>query len=162
MNGDVAFALVGSLALAGSAAATAGAPSRPVEGPMLVCLKYSTFQLAERERVTDFSGSVESMSLTVEGPRGTFEIGESEIWAEPVNRGRAVLERQQTAVYQLEGEPPRYHIFGYTSYSPDEAQLVVTLSGDALRGSAADQSIYRRFEVRDPERAACGHQFTYG
>jgi hypothetical protein len=42
---------------------------KPAVGPKLICFKYSTFSLADGERVTEFSGSPESMSITVEGLR---------------------------------------------------------------------------------------------
>ena len=72
-----------------------------------------------------------------------------------------MLQRDGTTVYWDKGKR-QYGIYGHTSYSPDETQLVIWLSGDALRGRTADRSIYSRFEVRDPEGAACSHGFTYG
>lgn len=145
--------------IAGTSSAAAP-PSRPVKGPMLLCFKYSTFQLAEHERVTDFSASPESMSLTIEGPTGKYQVGESEIWAEPKHRGRLISQRDDTAVYQPD-DNRRYAIYGPTKYSPDRRRLVIWLSGEALRGNGDDKTLYERFNVRDPKGASCGHGFTY-
>lgn len=149
-----------ALFLVAGASAAAAPPSRPVKGPMLLCLKYSTFQLAEHEHVRDFSASPESMSLTIEGPAGEYVVGESEIWAEPKHRGRLVSQRDGTAVYQFE-DHPRYAIYGPTKYSPDRPRLVIWLSGAALRGNGDDKALYERFNVRDPKGASCDHGFTY-
>lgn len=150
---------MGLLAVVGTAAASEP-PSRPVEGPQLLCFKYSTFQLAKDERVKDFSLSPEEMSLTIEGPTGVYNVAEGEIFAEPKHRGRRAAQRGQTSVYQINGKP-RYAIYGLTNYSPNKDRLVIWLSGNGLSGNSKDKAIYSRFEVRDPEGAACGHVFTY-
>lgn len=142
------------------AATAAAPPSKLVEGPMLLCFKYSTFQLAHHERVTDFSGSAESMSVEIEGRNGTYKIGESEIWAEPKNRGQIVSEHDRTTVYKAPGKR-RYSVYGPTDYSPNQPRLLIWLSGEALHGNSKDKSIYERFDVRDPKGASCGHGFTY-
>lgn len=151
---------LGLLLVVGGATAAAMPPSRPVEGPKLLCFKYSTFLITDHERVTDFSGSAEGMSITIEGPTGKYEIGESEIWAEPKRRGQVVSEHNRTIVYQVKGKR-RYAIYGPTDYSPSEDRLVIWLSGKALHGNSKDKGIYRRFDVRNPEGAPCGHRFTY-
>jgi hypothetical protein len=150
---------LGMLLVIGTAAG-AIPPSRPVEGPMLLCFKYSTFQLAEHERVMDFSASAEGMSITIAGPTGTYQIAESEIWAEPKHRGQVVSEHDRTTVYEVEGKR-RYSVYGPTTYSPNQDRLLIGLSGQALRGNNKDKHIYERFDVRDPEGATCGHGFTY-
>ncbi len=160
MKRVLAFALFGLVTLTGSAACAK--PLRePILGPMLLCFKYSTFELADDERVTKFSASAESMSLTIEGPAGVIEIAESEVWAEPKRRGRLLLEHNGTAVFR-EKTGQRYSIYGQTSYSPNRPQKVISLSGNALLGTIEDRSIYNRFVVRDPKDAACGHGFSYG
>ena len=68
---------------------TLGAPSQaerlenPVLGPKQLCFKYSAFALNAGERVNDFSGSMEGMSITVKSPAGRYEIAESEIFSPP-------------------------------------------------------------------------------
>jgi hypothetical protein len=127
---------------------------------MLLCFKYSTFELAEREHVTDFSGSAEGMSLTIEGPIGRYKVGESEIWAEPTGRRRLVSKREGTAVYRFGNNRP-YAIYGTTDYSHNKPRLLIWLSGEALRGNSGDKAIYDRFDIRDPKGSSCGHVFTY-
>lgn len=53
------------------------------------------------EHIIDFDGSVESMQLIVQGPNGTYSIGESEIFATP-RLGRRVSNLEGTRVYPLE------------------------------------------------------------
>jgi hypothetical protein len=132
-----------------------------VNGPGLVCFKYSALTLQADERVTGATGSAESEHVQIAGPRGQYEVGESEIFATPKGARRLVLTLGQTKVYRIDGPRKLYAIYGPTSFSDGEDRLVVLLSGEALRADATDAEIYRRFEVRDPATLSCGHIFTY-
>lgn len=134
---------------------------RPVGGPKLVCFKYSTFLLEEGERITDFSGSPEAMSVTVDGPANNFRIGESEIFAPPKGEKRLVSSKDGTTVYRVSDHGGRYAVFGRTSFSTENARLVIWLSGKALKGTKDDASVYDRLVVRDPAKLKCDQTFTY-
>ena len=135
--------------------------SHPVLGPKLLCFKYSTFSLLSGERVTDFSGGLEGMSIQVVGDKGTFDISESEIFRQPKYTGHPVLQQNGTTAYRINGMEPHYDIYGRTSFSNDKDRLMITLSGPSLRGTATDKNIIRRFEIRDPSSAPCQQTFTY-
>jgi len=134
---------------------------KPVEGPKLICFKYSTFMLEEGERVSDFSGSPEAMSITVNGSARSFQIGESEIFASPKSGRRLVSSKAGTTVYRVSDHGGRYAVFGRTSFSPEKDRLVIWLSGEALKGRKGDANVYRRLVVRDPKPLKCDQTFTY-
>jgi hypothetical protein len=133
----------------------------PVLGPKLVCFKYSTFLLDQGEKIIEFSGSTEAMSVTVEGASGTLRIGESEIFAAVRGQKRLVASRGQTKIYRVTSERRRYAIYGPTNSSEGKDQLVIWLSGDSLRGNSSDRAVLDRFEIRDPASVRCEQTFTY-
>jgi len=133
----------------------------PVEGPKLLCFKYSTFKLLLGEKVTDLSGSPESMSIRVERPPRMYRIGESEIFAPGRGARRLVFSHGRTSVFAVSGYERRYAVYGPASFSDGKDRLLIWLSGSALQGTSADAAIYRRFEVRDPATVKCDHVFTY-
>ena len=152
---------LGSLILSASSPAISAPPKSPVVGPMLLCFKYSTFNLQAGERVADFSGGFERMSLTIDGPSSVYTIAESEIFA-PIRRAhRPVFSSDTTHVFRALGGPPKYAIYGRPSFSPDQDRLVIWLSGPTLTGSKKDAAIYGRFDVRSIDPDKCGHGFTY-
>lgn len=135
--------------------------AKPVVGPRLVCLKYSSFALLADERITDLDGSPESEQLTVRGSSGTYTVGESEIFATKGLK-RLVYTAAGTKVYKVGRERVRYAITGPTSYSDGREVLVVWLAGDALSGRVTDADIYKRFAVGDPKTVKCQSGYTYG
>ena len=145
----------------GGVTARAEPLAKPVIGPKLICFKYSTFALADGERVTEFSGSPEAMSITVEGPSGDFIIGESEIFAAAKGAKRLVYSNDRTSVYRVSGRGGRYAIYGPTSFSAGKDRLVLWLSGKNLTGKKSDQAVYDRFTVRDVVGLNCEQTFTY-
>ena len=150
-----------ALVLAAISPARAEPLEKPVSGPKLLCFKYSTFSLLEGERVTDFSGGVEAMSLTIAGPSGVYEVGESEIFAPAKGAHRRVLANGKTSVYRIAGKRLRYSVYGPTSFSDGKDRLVIWLSGSVLKGTIKDAAIYRRFDVRDTDTVTCEYRFTY-
>ena len=150
-----------ALSCIASSGAIADPLDKPVTGPLLVCFKYSTFMLEEGERISDFSGSPEAMSIMVDGPTSSYEIGESEIFASPKGKKRFVASKDGTAVYRVSDHGGRYAIFGRTTFSKDKDRLVIWLSGKGLDGKKSDASVYNRFEVRDPAGIKCDRTFTY-
>jgi hypothetical protein len=135
--------------------------SKPVDGPKLVCFKYSIFSLLPGEHVTDSDGSPESTRVKVSGRYGSYEIGESEIFATPKTQKTLVQAAGNTKIYLFAGHRKIYGIFGPTSYSDGEDRLVIILSGGALHGNKRDAAIYERFAVRDPASVECQAGFTY-
>lgn len=133
----------------------------PVVGPELICFKYSTFSLAEGESITDFSGSMEGMQVTVSSRRGDFRIGESEIFAELDNLGRPVFSKGEMSIYRLKSPRNGYAVYAPTRSSSGERILLARFSGSRLKGKFSDKAIYSRFEVRDPAGLQCKHTFTY-
>jgi len=154
---------IAALALSSVASGNAVADplDKPVEGPKLVCFKYSTFMLDEGERITDFSGSPEAMSITVNGPKSSFQIGESEIFASPKGGKRLVLSKEGTTVYRVLDHGGRYAVFGRSTFSTEKDRLIIWLSGKALKGRKDDASVYGRLLVRDPATLKCDQTFTY-
>lgn len=134
--------------------------AEPVVGPMQVCFKYSSFSLAGGERITDFDGGGEGMAVRIEGPNGTYRIGESEIFATP-RLGRLVANRDGTRVYRLRGRSREYAIVGATTFSDGEDIVVIRLDGEALTGTSRDAQVYERFRVADPASLHCSQIFTY-
>jgi hypothetical protein len=152
-----------AVAVSGIASGTAFADplDKAVTGPKLICFKYSTFMLGEDERISDFSGSPEAMSITVDTPTSSYEIGESEIFAPPKGKKRLVASKDGTTVYRVSDHGGRYAIFGRTTFSKDKDRLVIWLSGKGLDGEKSDTSVFDRFEVRDPAGIKCDRTFTY-
>ncbi len=151
-----------AMVLAAVSSAKAVPLERPVSGPKLLCFKYSTFSLLEGERVTDFSGGLEAMSLTIEGPSGVYRVDESEIFGPAKGVLRRMSANETTSVYRVIGKRQRYAVYGPTSFSDSKDQLVIWLSGPALTGKIKDAAIYRRFNVRDTDTVKCEQKFTYG
>ena len=153
---------VTAIALLGSPTVTQAEPlEEPVLGPKLVCFKYSTFLLGEGEKIIEFSGSAEAMSVTVEGAFGTFRIGESEIFAPVEGQKRLVASRGHTKIYRVTSHGGRYAIYGPTSFSDGKDRLLIWLSGDNLKGKGSDRAVLDRFEIRDPASVRCAQTFTY-
>ena len=143
------------------AAAQAEPLDKPVTGPKLICFKYSTFSLAEGETLTDFSGSPEAMSITVNSSLGQFTISESEIFASEKGSRRLVFSNGLTAIYRVSDRGGRYAIYGPTSFSDGKSRLVIWLSGKGLKGKKSDEAVYDRFAIRNVAGLKCGQTFTY-
>ena len=134
----------------------------PVAGPKLVCFRYSTFTLLQGERVTDFTGGPEGMSIRIAGVAGPYEIDESDNSAGPSGPRQLLLTHGHTSVYQVAGRKRTYTVYTDTGFYEGKEQFLIVLSGQALRGKSKDADIYRRFDVRDPSKVTCDATFTYG
>lgn len=128
-------------------------------GPMLVCFQFSTFHLAEGERIVDVGAGIHGVAIEVRGIRGAYRVAESEIFRTP-KLGRRVADRNGTRVYWLKEEPLEYAI---TGISPDmEERVILRLGGAAFDGTARDGRIYKRFTIGDPAAQHCDYRFDYG
>jgi hypothetical protein len=152
------------LALAAAIAAPASAQDEPIGGPMKICLRYSSFDLLEGERLKSFRGGVESMRIWLDHPGGGVEIGESQIFASRESLGKPVAQFGETRVYRAPKDRfgYRYLITGPTDFDPSGNRLVVVLSGSGFDGSKRDATVYGRFRVADPSALKCGRRFLYG
>jgi hypothetical protein len=140
----------------------AEALDRPLTGPKWICFKYSTFFLNDGERVADFSGSPEGVRIKVENSSGSYEVGESEIFAPVERRKQLVFSVGKTRVYRIFGRGRGYVIYGPTDFSQGDDRPIIALSGEALRSVTNDRNIFDRLEVRDPRSVKCEQTFTYG
>ncbi|MDP3802349.1 MAG: hypothetical protein Q8Q71_09215 [Brevundimonas sp.] len=147
-------------ALAASQPSTQDPPTPDIVGPRQLCFKYSSFLLNEGERVVDVRMGLEGMGIEVAGPRGSYSIRESEIFA-PASLGRRTQRMGGTSYYRLRG-PLRYAVTGRTDYSPARDTLVLWLSGSAFTGQPDDASIYTRVTIADPAPLHCDHRYLYG
>ena len=133
-------------------------------GPALICLKYSSFQLGPGEQITAFRGGAEAMAIQIESPAGDYQIGESEIFADP-GKLRYVGDhrdgRGATQVYKTSGGRLVYGISGPTTFSDGEARIVLLLQGPALTGGAGDARIFERLTVADPTNLNCEATLSY-
>ena len=148
-------------AMAGNAWADSALP--PVIGPKKVCLKYGSFDLLDGERVIDSGGAVESVWLQVRGRVGSFDVRESEIFAEPKVPRTLVATSDGTKVYRMTGGGRvSYALYGHAHILGEGDKLVIVLSGPAFTGGRADAAIYRRFQIGDPKGVKCGQYYEYG
>jgi hypothetical protein len=161
--GSMSPFIIGAIALIALATpAHAEWLGKPVVGPKLLCFKYSVFVLNAGERVIDFSGSMEGMSIRIKSFAGSYEIAESEIFAPLPEKKHLVSVTGKTSVYRIAGQSRRYTIFGPTSFSQGQYAPLIWLSGSALRSPTKARQIFGRVEVRDPRLAKCEQTFTYG
>ena len=93
--------------------------AEPLKGPGLVCFKYSTFQLLAGETVTDQGGSPEATMIKVTGSAGSYEIGESEIFATPRGERELVDAREQTKVYLIKAQDNLYGVYDLLTIPTD-------------------------------------------
>jgi hypothetical protein len=155
--------LIGAIAsIALGISAQAEPLDQPVVGPKLLCFKYSAFTLRAGERVTEFSGSMEGISIKIKSSAGSYEIAESEIFASPAGGKRLVSLSGKASVYRIVGGEKGYVIYGPTSYSRGEDVPLIWLSGAAVRSIAKARQILGRFDARDPRLLKCEQTFTYG
>ena len=135
----------------------------PVIGPKKICLKYSSFDLLDGERVTDSGGGVESMWLQIGRRVGRFDVRESEIFAESKVPRTLVATLGGTKVYRMMGGGTvSYALYGHAHFLGDGDKLVIVLSGSAFTGGKADAAIYGRFQIGDPIGAKCDQYYDYG
>jgi hypothetical protein len=150
--------LIVAALLAGPSAALAEPPEKPITGPKLICFGYSTFILADGERVADFGMGQETIGITVNSPSGAFTIVESDIFATPEGAKRLVFSKGTMSVYSFSNHGVSYAIYGPTSFSGGKDRVVLRISGKNFDGN---RSVLSRFEVRDPAGLMCDHTFTY-
>jgi hypothetical protein len=133
--------------------------AEPSTSARIICFKYSTLQLLEGERIVDGAGDMEDMYLTIRGPIGDYRVSEGG-WAPPTEPTQLVASTGNTSVYRVRGQVPRYAVFG-PRREAGEQEMLIWLSGPALKGSAADAQIYSRLEVRDPSTVECAETYAY-
>ena len=134
----------------------------PIEGPSRLCFMYSRFQLAAHERVTSLSMGIHAMSLEVNGPHGQYSVSESDNFATPRTLGPAVFETETLAIYRVgQGGEIQYAVVGFADFAPNEARVLVWLSGPALNRSFREK-VFRRISIGEPVRAKCDRGFRYG
>ncbi|GJL95284.1 MAG: hypothetical protein DHS20C05_16890 [Hyphococcus sp.] len=144
-----------------SACASSSEMEAPVEGPLRVCFNYSWFLLAQGESISDYQFGHAAMTIKVMSSLGTYTVGESSIFAPP-ELDRIVSKEKGTHVYLVDSQKPEYAIAGVTSFSNDEAVIVLLLDGDAFTGTEQDMHILKRFTVVDPTEVNCEKTYTYG
>jgi hypothetical protein len=156
------IALAIALAMSSASAAQITPLEHPVMGPKTVCLKYSSFQLAEGESIRGFGGGIETMVLEIVGPSGSYTLAESEIWRDGA-RNRRVASYGRTSVYSVrDGHAVRYAIYGPASFANGSERLLVRLESDRFDGTRTDAAVYRRVTVGDPAQLHCQQRFHYG
>ncbi len=137
----------------------------PIAGPATLCMKYSSFQLHAEERVTGAGMGIEGMELTIESPRGSYAIRESEILAEP-RRMHPFLTRDDARILRVDAR--NYVFYGAVPFvireepvgEPTE-HLYVWISGKPL-GTAKRESILSRLKLGIPRPDGCTRRFQYG
>ena len=135
----------------------------PVIGPKKVCLKHSSFDLLDGERVTDSAGGMEGVSLQIGGRTGRFSVGESEISGGPELSGTLVAISGDTKVYRMTGEGRvSYMLYGHAGPFSERDKPIIILNGPAFTGGKADSGIYGRFRIGDPKDVKCDHSYVYG
>jgi hypothetical protein len=159
----LALAILGIPNSSGSVAA-----GEDVIGPLRLCLKYSTFDLAEGERVVDVAGSMENIRLTIDTPDGRLVIDEGEILADRHNARRPFRSRTDARIYARRGGG--YTFYGRPAYSisgepvgspPPEDSLVATMSGAALESRSHASGFLERLRL-GAQAENCGRRYLYG
>jgi len=135
----------------------------PVIGPKKICLKYSSFDLLDGERVTDFQAGVEGVLLQVSGRAGRFSVGESEIIGAPKSSGTLVATSGGTKVYRMTRDGRVFYaLYGHVDIRGEGDKPIIFLRGAAFTGGKVDARIYGRFQIGDPEGVKCDHSYVYG
>jgi len=133
------------------------------QGPGVVCFGYSRFSLLEGERITAYQMGLHGVRVSVEGPGGSYQISENEIYRTPNHLGRRVQRDSTQSIYRAtsQGET-RYAVMARPSFSPDRDVMLLTLSGEAFTGRTNDAAIYSRLTVTDSTGVRCDYGFRYG
>ena len=134
-----------------------------IQGPSVVCFGYSRFSLIEGERITEYQMGMHGVLVSVDGPEGSYQISENEIYRTPNHLGRRVQRDSTTSIYRASKQgKPRYAVMARPSFSPDREVMLLTLSGEAFSGRADDVAIYSRITVSDSADVRCDFSFRSG
>ena len=131
-----------------------------VTGPARVCFIYSGFDLETRETSYLSYLGIHSAQLTIMGPRGSFELTESESIMNPKRPGRTMAGLKAKVVKHRSKGRLRYYV--YSSSDGDQASRpLLRLEGQALTGKADDRAILDRIAL-NPQAGTCRETFAYG
>jgi hypothetical protein len=131
-----------------------------VTGPGRVCFIYSGFDLATGETSYLSYSRIHSAQLTIVGPRGSFELTESESFASPKGPSCLMAGLKAKVVRLRAKGGPRYYV--YASSDGDKASRpLLRLEGKALTGKADDRAILDRIAL-NPQAGSCREAFAYG
>lgn len=136
--------------------------SQELQGPMMVCFRYSAFSLNADERMVVTQLGLHGVSVEVDGPTGSYRVSENEIYRTPAHPGTRVHQENGATVFRSFRRPVSYAFLSRTALSSDRPRMIAVIAGDALTGGAGDASIYRRLKVGDPSQMRCDHRYGYG
>jgi hypothetical protein len=153
--------LAALLVLAAGAARAETLP-KPVAGPARLCFKYSSFELAEGERLTTVIGGAEGMRVLIDGPDGQLTLDESEIFGRSTAPDRLVEVRGGTRVYRPGGGSSGYAVAGRPAFSPGRYVILVRLEGPMLARRGPAKAVYRRVRIGRSAKLKCDWTYTYG
>ncbi len=128
------------------------------ENQKLICFKYSSFRLAPGEATDGHGAGAEAITVSISGPSGEYEIGESEIFRRD-QKGKQVYEGNGVRVHRMNGDPIAYMAYGKAFGSEDVP--IFMLNGSALSGDERDAAIYSRIAISDPSRLKCDETYNY-
>ncbi|HEX6376169.1 MAG TPA: hypothetical protein VFZ91_10660 [Allosphingosinicella sp.] len=131
-----------------------------VTGPARVCFMYSGFDLETGETSYLSYSGIHSAQLTIVGPRGSFELTESEIFARPKRPGRTMTGLKTKVVRHRAKGRLRYDVYS-SSDGGGASRPLLRLEGGALTGKAADRDILDRIAL-NPQTGSCREAFAYG
>jgi hypothetical protein len=132
-------------------------------GPARICFIMTGFDLRADERsYLDYLG-IHWGAIRVVGPRGEILVREGNAWAEPRERGRAVVDPAGRRIVRYrDGNRFRYLIYGRVDGGSDSDRPLVFVEGEGLSGTETDLMIVDRV-VRLPESEPhCNHRYVYG
>lgn len=138
------------------------APPAEVRGPKTICFGYSSFALIAGERSELEHVGIHGVVVRIEGPYGSYQVAENEIYRTPARFGTRVYREGDVSVFRSRVRPYSYAFVVPSRVSPDQPRMIAIISGDALSGGRSDASIYRRLTVADPSRIRCDHSYLYG
>ena len=137
-------------------------PRAEVRGPKTICFRYSSFALDAGERIESEQMGIHGVSVRIEGPSGSYQISENEIYRTPARLGTRVYREGETSIFRSQARPYRYAFVAPTEFWPDQPRMIAVISGDVLSGGRGDASVYRRLTITDPSRIRCDHSYLYG
>lgn len=129
------------------------------DGAQLICLRHSTLQLLEGERITDYKIGIEVTRVTIGSRTGSFTISESKTWPVPTELRELILANGATQVYRYGGAAHRYAVMAPADWQP-EGKPLLWLAIMPRTADSDDAAIYSRIEVRDPATVKCHQSFV--
>jgi hypothetical protein len=138
------------------------APRAEVRGPKTICFRHSSFALNAGERIEGEQVGTHGVVVRIEGPSGSYQVSENEIYRTPARLGTRVYREGDVSIFRSRAGPYSYAFVAPTEFSPDQPRILAIISGEALSGGRSDASFYRRLIVADPSRIRCDHSYLYG